>query len=508
MRRTLLLLVIWFFASDTQAQDLDIRQLDAYIKKSMADHQIPGLAIGIVKDGAVIYSKGYGVKSEEDGGSVTTNSMFAIASISKAFTAAALGKLVDQGKISWDDPVQKHLPDWKLYDDYASEHFTVRDLLCHRSGLKTFDGDLLWYGTNYSRDEIIKRIRHLPPTYEMRYHFGYQNIMFITAGQIIPAVTGKTWDEFVKTELFDKVGMRYSNTSISKYRENQDVAWPHVKGQNAKGVQNTLFNYDNSGATAAINANVADMTRWIRCWLDEGIVNGDTVISQKTINNAWKLHTPLTTYPSELESGTNYKGYGFGWFLQDYKGKRVIHHGGGLPGYISKIALVPELEAGFIILTNGESNLPSSMMYYIIDLLNGDEPKDWCGEARQRYLAYYKRLDENRQKVVDARKADSTATIPLTELLGAYTDVMYGGATITVEGKKKKMKYILQLDPAKDMFVSELEHWQGNSYRIKWKDDFLPWGLVTFVEKDDKYTFTIDLPNPDFHFFNLKFVKN
>jgi len=490
------------------AQDLNLRKLDAYIKAAMVDHDIPGLAIGIVKDGAVVYQKGYGVKSELEGGAITTNTMFGIASLSKAFTAAAVGKLVDQGLVEWDDPVKKHLPNWKLYDDYVSDHFTVRDLLCHRSGYKTFDGDLLWYGTNYSRAEILSRFQHLPPTYEFRYQYGYQNIMFIAAGELIPAVTGKSWDEFVDQELFDNIGMRASNTSITSYQENQDIALPHVKGQNQKGKQNALMNYDSFGGAAAINSNVVDMTRWIRCWLNEGIANKDTVLSMSTIRNASQLHTPLRTHQSEIEFGTNYKGYGLGWFLQDYKGKRVMHHGGGLPGYISKIAMVPEMEMGFIILTNGESNLPSSMMYYIIDMFMGDEPKDWCGNARENYLKYYASLDAKREKKIAERKADSLAVIPMDSLLGTYTDKMYGTSSLTKVGKKKKQAYVLQLDPAKQMFVSKLEHWQGDSYRIQWKDDFLPWGIMTFKKENGKLGYTIDLPNPDFHFFNLNFVKN
>ncbi len=491
-----------------KAQEPNLRKLDAYIKSAMTEHQIPGLAIGIVKDGAVMYQKGFGVKSGAEGGAITTNTMFGIASLSKAFTAAAVGKLVDQGLVSWDDPVKKHLPNWKLYDSYVSDHFTIRDLLCHRSGYKTFDGDLLWYGTNYTRAEILERFQYLPPTYEFRYRYGYQNIMFIAAGELIPAVTGKSWDEFVDKELFDKIGMRASNTSITAYKENQDIAWPHVKGQNAKGKQNPLMNYDSFGGAAAINSNVVDMTRWIRCWLNEGISNKDTVLSKSTLRNASRLHTPIGTRQSEIDFGTNYKGYGLGWFVQDYKGKRVMHHGGGLPGYISKIAMVPEMEMGFIILSNGESNLPSSLMYYIIDLFMGDEPIDWCGEARINYVKYYESLDAKREKIVAARKSDSTATIPMDSLLGSYTDKMYGSSSIRLEGKKKKKAYILQLDPAKQMFTSRLEHWQGDSYRIKWKDDFLPWGIVTFKQDEGKLSYSIDLSNPDFHFFNLKFVKN
>ncbi len=474
----------------------------------MVEHKLPGLAIGIVKDGEVVYQKGYGLKAEETTSRVTTNSMFAIASISKAFTVAAMGKLVDQGKVNWDDKVTKHLPDWKLSDPYVTEHFTVRDLLCHRAGLKTFDGDLLWYGTTHSRDEIVKRIRELPLTYEMRARFGYQNIMFITAGEVIEAASGMSWDRFVKQELFDKVGMRASNTSITQYRENADIALPHVKGQNEKGRLNELFNYDNSGATAAINSNVVDMTRWIRCWLNEGVMKGDTVMSMRTIENAWNLHTPLYAGKRDRENGTYFKGYGLGWFLMDYDGMKVVHHGGGLPGYISKIFMVPDEEFGAIILTNGESNLPSALMNKILDMYQGVDDKDWSKENREGYIKYFKSLDDARAKLEAERQADVPPTIPLDSLLGKYTDKMYGGAEITTTGKKKKKQFILTLLPTASIFNSPLEHWSGDTYKIKWKDDFLPWGLVTFVEHEGQLGFTIKLDNPDFHFFNLNFRKD
>lgn len=509
MRRILLLALIAFSIQLIgQEQNLDYAKLDAYIQKSLKEHDIPGLAIGIVKGQEVVFQKGYGVKKEGETAPVTTNSMFAIASISKAFTASALGILEQEKKINFNEKVTKYLPEWSLHDACASDQFVVGDLLCHRSGLKTFDGDLLWYGTNYSRDEIISRIKHLPLTYEPRIQFGYQNIMFITAGQLIPAVATKTWDEFVTTRLLKPIGMLRTTTSIKDYPEGQDIAYPHVKGQNARGKLNPLFNYDNSGATAALNSNVVDMTKWLRLWLNDGIYDGDTIIPLKHIRRAHQVQTPLAVSSRDIKMGTNFKGYGQGWFLMDYKGMRVAHHGGGLPGYISKICVLPEEDLGFIILTNGESNLPSALMYWILDMFQGEEPKDWSKNMRDGYTRYFKSLDDERAAKIAERQADIAPSINLETLVGTYNDLMYGDAEIVLNGKGKKQKASLSLTPSKEIFSSELEHWSGDTYRIKWKDDFLPWGLVSFKKNENgKIEFTIDLKNPDFHFFNLKFVQ-
>lgn len=509
MKRIIIILLIGLsLPLFAQKSEIDYAALDAYIKKSMKEHQLPGLAIGIVKGEDVVFQNGYGLRKEGETAPVTTNSMFAIASISKAFSASCLGILEADGKIDFNEKVRSYLPNWRLHDSCISNQFIVSDLLAHRSGLKTFDGDLLWYGTNYSRDEIISRIKYLPLTYESRIQFGYQNIMYITAGQLIPAVTDLTWDDYLKQNILKPIGMLRTNTSISDYSETQDIAYPHVKGQNAKGKLNPLFNYDNSGATAAINSNVVDMSKWIRLWLNDGVYDGDTVIPYKHIRRAHQIHTPLPVSSRDIQMGTNFKGYGQGWFLMDYNGLRVAHHGGGLPGYISKICLVPEEDFGFIILTNGESNLPSALMYKILDMYLGRDEVDWSKRMREGYLNYYARLDKDRETKAATKNTESEPSFSLEELSGTYEDLMYGEAKIELTGRGKKQKAVLSLSPAADIFVSELEHWSGDTYKIKWKDDFLPWGLVSFKKDENgKLGFSIDLKNPDFHFFNLNFKK-
>ena len=488
----------------SNAQDLDFGKLNSDVSKARKEHNVPGLAIGIVQDGDVVFQKGFGVTKIGEAQKVNTSSMFGIASLSKAFTAAAMGMLVDEGKLKWKDKVTDILPDWKLSDENVTAMFTVEDLLCHRSGLKTFDGDLLWYGSNYSRDEIITRVRHLPLSYDYRAGFGYQNIMYITAGQVIAKASGMSWDEFVNSKILEPLGMFKTNTSITKYKEGQNIAYPHLKG-----VPQKLINYDNSGATAAMNSNVVDMQKWIMFLLNNAIYEGDTLLKPKTLRKIWSVHNPLSVSPHDEKNGTYFKGYGMGWFLMDYQGVKVISHGGGLPGYITKVVLVPEKKMGFVIMTNDMSPVCTALMNEILDMIaNKENARDWS-LAYSKYGAMQDSLDFSKlEKQNSERKKETQIKAELLAFTGTYTDTYYGNATISILGKGRKARLQLVLEPAKKLFTATLEHWEDDSFVFNFNDEFLPRGFANFEIKDGKVTgFTIDLPNPDFHFSNLSFKK-
>lgn len=499
----LLMLALWLSStaiSFAQAP-ANLKGLDAYIENAMAAYKLPGLSIAVVKDGKVIYQNGFGVKDITTGEKVDENTVFAIASLSKAFTAASVGMLVDEGKLDWDDRVNEHLPTLKLHDDYISSQLTVRDLLCHRSGLRTFDGDLLWYGTDYSRAEILNRIRHLPVQYDFRARFGYQNIMFIAAGELAPQVTSLSWDNFVKKRIFQPLGMTNSYTSISQFPKDVNLAMPHVKG-----AKDRLLNYDNSGGAAAINSSVVDLSKWMNMWLAKGQVDGKTLLKEGTINTIFRTHTNLGTSSFDAQNQTHFKGYGLGWFLMDYKGVKVVHHGGGLPGYISKLALVPEQNLGIIVLSNGETSLPAALMYTVIDVVNGRSDQDWA----KRYLEFAERGEKRNAEALETRNSQrqegTKASVDSDKLVGSYTDKMYGNANVSINGKQLH----LTLEPAKNLFHGDLIHWHHNTYQVKLEDRFLPPGYVTFEfdSNGEVSGLQIDLPNPDFHFYNLHFLKN
>jgi len=479
---------------------VDYRLLSNYIDKAVTDFEVPGLAIAIVKDGEVVFSKGFGDRNEKTKQPVDPQSLFGIASISKAFTVASIGMLVEEGKLNWDDKVIQHLPYFQMSDPYITQHMTVRDLLCHRSGLTTFDGDLLWYGSNYTRKEIVQRIQYRPVEHEFRAKFGYQNIMFITAGELIQAVSGQSWDDFVASRIFQPLGMSHSKTSINQFADDENVAFPHLKG-----APMGFLNYDNSSSTAAINSDVTDMSKWLNMWLNNGIVDGDTLLSASSIKTILSMHTPLSVGKFDAKNSTQFKGYGLGWFLMDYHGKKVAHHGGGLPGYISKIAMVPEENLGVIILTNDMSSLPTALMYKVIDAHMGYEDRDWAQEFLGFKRNGIKREKAAEKKRIDARIQGTSATHAPAKYTGTYHDAMYGPAEVS----EKNGKLHLSLLPSKNLFSGEMTHWHNDTYKVVFNDPFLPFALITFETNADKEvsSFKIDLPNPDFHFYKLDFRK-
>ena len=288
----------------------DPAAFQSFAEAAYEKFDLPAMSYAVVKDGVVIMNGSYGNLSEQSSGIPNDASMYAIASLSKAFTTAAMGMLVDEGKLAWDDKVVDHLSWFKMNDPYITEHMTVEDLLCHRSGLITFDGDLLWYGSNYTREDVIMRIQHRPATYEFRDQFGYQNIMFMTAGEVIEAVSGVTWDEFIEERILKPLDMERTTSYFKVFSEKDNVAKPHLKGKEI-----FMLSYDNCGATAALNSSTGDMAKWISFWLNNGIVNGDTLLSQQSINRIWSMHTPLGVGNFDQKNGTHFKGYGLGWFL-------------------------------------------------------------------------------------------------------------------------------------------------------------------------------------------------
>lgn len=506
-----LILFILLFSYSNFAQpsseNLNLKKLEKYIKKSFKSWEIPGMAIAIVKDGKIIYKKGFGVKDINKKDKVDDETLFAIASNTKAFTSAALSKLVAEGKISWDDKVKKYLPYFQLYDTYASNEMTIRDLLCHRSGLKTFSGDLLWYASNHSREQIIKRAKYLKPAYSFRSHYGYSNIMYLTAGEIIPIITGKSWDDYIRTNFFKPLGMKNSNTTIRDFKKNGNIAQPHHVVFGKKAIKIPYVNWDNIAPAGSINSNIVDMAEWIKMWLNNGMYNGEQILDK---NQIWEMRSPQTIinvsqgYRS-IWNMTHFKSYGLGWAVYDYHGKKVTEHGGGADGMISKVAMIPEEKFGFVILTNSINILPSALTYYILDMYLTGESRDWA----TFYLNYYKNDLEKKEKEFEekdkTRNKNSKPSLELKEYTGTYGGKMYGNATIELKNNKLELQFI-----PTPLFIGTLEHWQYNTFSIKMNNfPGLPTGFVNFIiNKDGKIEeMDVDIPNPDFDFTELEFKK-
>jgi CubicO group peptidase (beta-lactamase class C family) len=502
-----LLTVLSFVPASAQSYDAQIAEIDAYAQKALQDWHVPGFALAIVKDDQVIFAKGYGVRELGKPEKVDDGTLFAIASNSKAFTAAAIGLLVDEGKVNWDDPVTKYLPWFQMPDAYVTREMTVRDLLSHRSGFATFSGDLLWYETTYPRDEIIRRIRYLKPAYSFRSHYGYQNLMFLTAGEIVKAVTGKSWDAFVKERFFTPLRMTRTVTTIRELPRGGNIATPHNEVDGKMRVIR-YGNVDGGGGAAAINSSVSDMAQWIRMHLAGGKYDGKEILKAETARELQQPNTIIQISPGGERAipSRHFNAYGMGFFLNDYQGRKMVQHSGGLDGMISQVGMLPEEHLGVVILSNSETGVPSIMMYKTFDVFLGVTPKrDWSAEGLMRSAAGQKAAADERAKIEAARVLGTKPSLALERYVGTYRGTLYGDVKVSMENGH----LVLSLVPAPN-FVGDMEHWQYDTFRVKWRDTvvypFAQRGWVTFtLDKDGKLDqLKIDDPNPDFDFTELE----
>ena len=510
-RFSLLFLLLFIIPLSTPAQTTvaeRLREIDDYAVKIMKDWRVPGFAMAIVKDDAVIFAKGYGVRKMGEATPVDERTLFAIASNTKAFTAAALATLVDEGKIKWDDPVTKYLPGFQLYDPYVTRELTLLDLISHRSGLATFGGDLLWYDTTYNRDEILRRIRYLKPTSSFRSKYGYQNIMFLAAGQVVAAVTGKSWDEFIKERFLNPLGMSTTTTTINAFKSTDNVASPHNELDGKLRVVR-YSNVDGVGPAASLNSNVAEMAQWLRLQLNRGKYDGKQIFSPAASREMWSPQTiiPISEAAEKFNPTRHFNTYGLGWFVSDYQGRKVVSHGGGLDGMISQVAMMPEENLGVVVLSNSETSLPSIMVNKTFDTFLGVAKRDWSAEILAR-VNQSKAAGEAEEKKLEAERAKNTKpSLSLQQYAGTYTGLMYGDARIALENGKMVVRLV-----ASPNFVGDLEHWQYDTFRVKWRDSVsypFPKGFITFTlnaqGKVDEMK--IDVPNPDFDFKELEFKR-
>ena len=487
-------------------QQKTLKSLDEYYSKALSDWEVPGMAIAIVKDDSVIFAKGFGVREIGKPEKVDNNTLFAIASNTKAFTAAAIAILVDEGKIKWDDKVTKYLPWFQLYDPYVTYNMTIRDLLSHRSGLTTFSGDLLWFATNYSREEVIKRARYLKPVYGFREKFGYSNIMFLAAGEIVHVVTGQTWDDFVTARIFKPLGMRRTNTTTNALVGLDNVAKCHTDFD-GKVIAIPYLNWDNIAPAGAINSNVNDISKWIKLQLNNGKYGSTQIFSANRSREMWSPNTlqGVSSYSEKMFPTTHFKAYAMGWGVFDYLGRKIVSHSGGYDGMISYTCLVPEEKLGFVILTNKNSSLYNPLVYKTLDMFLGGKNTDWSAmmlenNKKQTEMDLKSKLEEEQKRI-----KDSHPTLELKDYAGLYGGDLYGNAMVTLENNALKLVFA----PA-TRFNAILKHWQYDTFSIQFPEfPSLPQGKVTFIinASGKVEEMRVDVPNPDFDFTELTFRK-
>lgn len=446
-------------------------------------------------------------KKSDESNLVDENTLFAIASNSKSFTTASLAILVDEKKLNWDDKVTKYLPEFEMYDAYVTREVTVRDLVTHRSGLDTFSGDLLWYETNYSTDEILRRVRYLKPVSSFRSKFGYQNLMFMAAGRIVEKVSGKSWSEFVTERILMPLGMSRTTTSIKNLKDNYSM--PHNESGGKLRVL-PLGNVDSAYAAAGLNSSVADVAKWLRLQLGRGKFEGKQIFSERQSWEMWQpyISIPVSDATMKFYPTRHFNSYGMGWSVGDYQGRKTVMHGGGLDGMISQTAMMPEENLGLVVLTNSETSVNSLMMYKIFDVFTNAPKRDLSAELLERTKAGKTRETEENQKIDSSRIADTKPTLSIAKYAGTYSSEMFGDATI----KEENGKLVLRLMPAPN-FVADLEHWHYDTFLIKWRPSVsynFPRGFVTFtIDKSGKTDqLKIDQPNNDFWFYELDFKRN
>ncbi len=402
----LILFVLWLQvnAKDTQKKAIP-PNIDGIVSRAMKTFEVPGLSLAIVKDGKVLLTKGYGVRNLKENIPVDSKTLFSIASNSKLFTAVALGILVDEGKISWNSRVVDFIPWFQMFDPFVTREITVKDILSHRCGLGLGAGDLLWWpSSNYSRDEIIKRIRFIPPSTSFRSTYAYNNLMFLVAGKVVETVSGMSWEDFVAERIFKPLGIKWSSPRVSDLRKFENSATPYAKVDRVLREVKPFLN-NNINPAGGIISCAEDMARWMIVMLDEGRIDKDKrLLSEKSFKEITSIVTPrpITDPPQEIaELKPNFSGYGLGIGVRDYRGMKIIQHTGGLPGFLSQVTMVPSLKLGIAILTNQESSdAYNSITYSIIDYYLSAPSKDWIAS----FLKYRERQEKSIEEEEKRRK--------------------------------------------------------------------------------------------------------
>lgn len=466
------LVPLLLLAAPVAAQQADpFKSLDAYIEKARQDWGIAGLAVAIVRHDSVVYAKGFGLRDVNKPEKVDERTVFAIGSNSKSFTAMSLGMLQDEGKLSIDDRALLYLPEYALSDPYIARELTLRDLMSHRTGY--FRGDAVWMGSGFSRDEILRRALYQPRSTSFRSAFGYNNLNWLAAGQIVGKVSGMTWDEFVRRRIFAPLGMTATVTSTNDLPAGGDVATPHAI-VNGKPVAITYRNIDNVGPAGSIMSNVVDMAQYVRMHLRDGVYKGTRLVSQKYHDEMLTPQMIASSGRDTLLPMIHFDTYGLGLWLRDWYGKKLVSHGGGIDGMLSQMAWVPEADVGVVVLTNTDGQtLQNALTYRIVDLLLGAPTRDWSGIYLAQSRQNQRREDSVRTALAAARLPGTKPSLALDQYVGTYDHPFYGALRIERDGDGLVLKRSAEQ-------WGRMEHWQVDTWRIEWNTTRTP-GLETFA---------------------------
>jgi len=446
------------------------QDLDAFVSDVLEQFEVPGMGVAVVKDGKAVVARGYGVRDTGKAASVDAHTLFAIASNTKAFTATALGILVEEGKLKWDDPVVDHLPWFQLSDPYVTQEITVRDLLAHRSGLALGQGDLLlWPNTTYARKEIVRRLRYLPLKTSFRSTYAYDNVLYLAAGELIEAVGGQTWEEFVTVRILDKVGMNDSRVSMRDGPVADNVAQPFAVVEGTMRRISSEVN-GNMAPAAGIYASAADMATWLIVRLDSGRITPESrLFSPNTTKDSWACVTPMpiSDPPPELAAlKRQFSCYALGFVVWDYRGHKIVSHSGALGGYLSLVTMVPDLRLGVAVLTNQESEAAfTAVTRHILDHYLQVSDIDWLAVMKAIADRDKAEIAAEEEKIHANRDSTSGPSLSISAYAGTYNDAWYGDIIIAQEQDGLVMRF--SHTPA---LVGDMEHWQQDTFIVRWRD--------------------------------------
>ena len=429
---------------------------DEFVQSAMKSWGVPGLAIAIVKDGKVVLAKGYGLRNIQANSPVTADTIFAIGSSTKAFTTMALGILVEEGKLGWDEPVTKYLPKFALKDEVAGKRMTPRDLVTHRSGLPRHD--LMWYNAKLSRPELVARLPYLEPNEDFREKFQYQNLMFLTAGHLTAEVAGTTWEDVIRTRILDPIGMKNSNFAVSESQKGSDFATPYtLKDKTAVDVPFRVI--DTMGPAGSINSSVNDMSKWLQVNLGGGAIEGKRIVAARQVQDMHQPQMVIQSFPGLSDDPEiQQPSYGLGWIIESYRGKKRVHHGGNIDGFSTQVSLLPADGIGVVVLTNlNATGLPDILARHASDRLLGLEPIDWNGRALKRRDVGEKAAAIAKKAAGEERKTGTKPAHTLDEYAGEYVHPAYGSVTVMRGGEGLTARF--------HDLPMRLNHWHYETFR-------------------------------------------
>ncbi len=480
----------------SRLQPLSTRDIDRLTEWVMKEFNVPGIAVAVVKDDKVIHMKGYGVRSIATGQRTDENTLFAIASNTKAFTAAALGILIDEGKLSWDTKVTEIIPEFRLYNSYVTEDFNIRDLLTHRSGMGLGAGDLMGWpdSADFSTEELIHNLRYLKQTSPFRTKYDYDNLLYIVAGEVVERASGQSWEEFVESRIMEPLEMNGSSASFKRLRDRTNIIDAHVPVDGKLEVVSKQ-EAKRHNSVGGIYSNVNDMTRWVMMQLnggrygkpgaeDEKVSSGgsgnnggsDTdvsniagrIITEKTHREMWTPHTVRPVSRSGLYR-TNFAFYGLGWNLNDINGHLLVYHTGIHLGIVTQVTMVPELNLGIIVFTNQEEGSAlTAVTNSIIDGYLGERSYDWVGVLKTGMVqrqAEAKEITDRIWSAVEARRKESSAELDFRAFEGTYTDLWFGDVIIRIENGRLRLRSVKS-----PRMRGELFHYTANTFIVKWDE--------------------------------------